>query len=85
LVAQALHRFDLDRFFTEANRVLKDDGVLAISNYKVLKITLKIDVIIWEFYRGKTGPFWPPERDLVETDYKNIQLPFWNCRAAILK
>jgi SAM-dependent methyltransferase len=76
LVAQALHWFDLDRFFTEAKRVLKDDGVLAISSYKVLEITPEIDVIIWKFYRETTGPFWPPERDLVETDYKDIQLPF---------
>jgi len=76
LVAQALHWFDLDRFFTEAKRVLKDDGVLAISSYMVLEITSEIDVIIWKFYRETTGPFWPPERDLVETDYKNIEFPF---------
>jgi len=48
LVAQALHWFDLDRFFTEAKRVLKDDGALAISSYKVLEITPEIDVIIWK-------------------------------------
>ena len=76
LVAQALHWFDLDRFFTEAKRVLKDDGVLAVSSYKILEITPEIDVIIWKFYRETTGPFWPPERDLVETNYEDIQLPF---------
>ena len=38
MVAQALHWFDLDRFFTEAKRVLKDDGVLAVWGYKLLKI-----------------------------------------------
>ena len=76
LVAQALHWFDLDAFFTEAKRVLKEDGVLAISSYKILEIAPDIDAIIWKFYRETTGPFWPPERDLVETDYKNIQFPF---------
>jgi SAM-dependent methyltransferase len=76
LVAQALHWFDLDRFFTEAKRVLKDDGVLGTSSYKVLEITAEIDMIIWKFYRETTGPFWPPERDLVETDYKDIEFPF---------
>src|SRR5438045_9301439 len=50
--------------------------MLAISSYKMLEITPEIDVIIWKFYRETTGPFWPPERDLVETDYKDIQLPF---------
>ena len=51
LVAQALHWFDLDRFFTEVKRVLEDDGVLAVSSYKVLEITPEIEVIIWKFYR----------------------------------
>jgi SAM-dependent methyltransferase len=76
LVAQALHWFDLGRFFTEAKRVLKDDGVLAISSYKVLEIAPEIDAIIWKFYTETTGPFWPPERELIETDYKNINFPF---------
>jgi SAM-dependent methyltransferase len=75
LVAQALHWFEFDGFFAEAERVLKDDGVLAISSYKVLEIAPEIDAIIWKFYRETTGPFWPPERELVETDYKNIPFP----------
>jgi SAM-dependent methyltransferase len=76
LVAQALHWLDLDAFFTEAKRVLKEDGVLAISSYKVLEIAPEIDTIIWDFYHETTGPFWPPERELVETNYKDIQFPF---------
>src|SRR5881409_1515584 len=43
LVAQALHWFDIDRFFTEAKRVLKENGVLAISSYNVLEIAPEID------------------------------------------
>jgi hypothetical protein len=76
MVAQALHWFDIDRFFTEAKRVLKEDGVLAISSYKILEIAPEVDAIIWTFYRKTTGPFWPPERELVETDYKEIKFPF---------
>src|SRR5207248_8744286 len=75
-VAHALHWFDIDRFFTEAIRVLNENGALAISSYNVLEIAPEIDAIIWEFYRETTGPFWPPERELVETDYKDIKLPF---------
>src|SRR5438045_5614495 len=76
LVGQALHRFDIERFFKEAKRVLKENGVLAISSYNVLQIDPEIDAIIWEFYRETTGPFWPPERELVETDFKDIKFPF---------
>src|SRR5207237_8753912 len=76
LVAQALHWFDIERFFTEAKRVLKENAVLAISSYKILEIAPETDAIIWKFYRETTGPFWPPERELVETDYKHIKFPF---------
>ena len=38
MVAQALHWFDLDRFYAEARRVLKSDGVLAASAYNLLHI-----------------------------------------------
>ena len=38
MVAQALHWFDLDRFYAEARRVLKLDGVLAASAYNLLHI-----------------------------------------------
>jgi len=76
LVAQALHWFDIDRFFTEAKRVLKENGALAISSYNILEIAPEIDAIIWKFYRETTGRFWPPERELVETNYKSIRFPF---------
>ncbi|PYI75644.1 MAG: SAM-dependent methyltransferase [Verrucomicrobia bacterium] len=76
IVAQALHWFETDRFFPEAERVLKHDGVLAVSNYIHVKISPAIDSIIGRFYRDTTGPFWPPERALVETDYQSITFPF---------
>jgi len=76
LVAQALHWFNFEAFFTEAKRVLKEDSVLAISSYKVLEIAPEIDAIIWKFYSETIGPFWPTESELVETDYKDIEFPF---------
>jgi SAM-dependent methyltransferase len=74
MVAQALHWFDLDRFYAEARRVLKPNGVLAASAYKFLHITPEIDQLVnHRYYSGVVGPFWPPERVLVE---KFEQLPF---------
>jgi SAM-dependent methyltransferase len=67
MVAQALHWFDLDRFYAEARRVLKPDGILAASAYKFFHITPKIDQVVNHRYYDKVvGPFWPPERELVE-------------------
>ena len=75
-VAQALHWFDLNKFFAEAARVLKPNGILAVSGYQLLKITNEIDAIVNRFYYETTDPFWPPERDIIERGYTTIDFPF---------
>jgi SAM-dependent methyltransferase len=76
LVAQALHWFDMDQFFMEAKRVSKENGILAVSTYTHVSINPEIDMILSKFYRETTGPFWPPERELVETNFESIPFPF---------
>jgi SAM-dependent methyltransferase len=76
LVAQALHWFDMDRFFTEAKRVSKENGILAVSTYTYVTINPEIDAIVSKFYRETTGPYWPPERELVESNFESIRFPF---------
>jgi SAM-dependent methyltransferase len=75
MVAQALHWFDLDRFYAEAQRVLKPDGVLAASAYNLLHINPAIDEIVNRYYYEVVGPFWPQERKLVE-QFDNLPFPF---------
>jgi SAM-dependent methyltransferase len=75
MVAQALHWFDLDRFYAEAQRVLKPDGVLAASAYNLLQIEPAIDEIVNRYYYEVVGPFWPPERQLVER-FTDLPFPF---------
>jgi SAM-dependent methyltransferase len=75
MVAQALHWFDLDRFYAEARRVLKPDGVLAASAYNLLRIEPAIDEIANRYYYEVVGPFWPPERQLVER-FADLPFPF---------
>jgi SAM-dependent methyltransferase len=75
MVAQALHWFDLDRFYAEARRVLKPDGVLAVSAYNLLHIEKAIDEVVNRYYHEVVGPFWPPERRLVE-QFANLPFPF---------
>ena len=60
MVAQALHWFDLERFYAEARRVLKSDGVLAASAYNLLHIEPVIDEVVNRYYYEVVGPFWPP-------------------------
>jgi SAM-dependent methyltransferase len=75
MVAQALHWFDLDRFYAEARRVLKPDGVLAASAYNLLQIEPAIDEVVDRYYYEVVGPFWPPERKLVE-NFADLRFPF---------
>jgi SAM-dependent methyltransferase len=72
-VAQALHWFDLDRFYAEARRVLKSRGVLAAWAYKLATVTPSIDALVNHYYSEVVGAYWPEERVLVE---KFEQLPF---------
>jgi SAM-dependent methyltransferase len=75
LVAQALHWFDLGRFYVEARRVLKANGVLAASAYNLLHIEPAIDEVVNRYYYEVVGPFWPPERELVE-NFADLPFPF---------
>ncbi|HEV7904386.1 MAG TPA: class I SAM-dependent methyltransferase [Pyrinomonadaceae bacterium] len=75
-VAQALHWFDLEAFYREVKRVLKPAGVLAVWAYNLLEIEPSIDAKVNEFYGLTVGPYWPPERRLIEDGYRSIVFPF---------
>jgi SAM-dependent methyltransferase len=75
-VSQALHWFNLDKFYAEARRVLRPGGVLAVWSYDLLQVTPEIDAALQHFYQDLVGPYWAPERELVEKGYRTIPFPF---------
>ncbi|MGH7898567.1 MAG: class I SAM-dependent methyltransferase, partial [Candidatus Binatia bacterium] len=75
-VAQALHWFDRDAFWNEAKRVLAPDGVVAFWFYGLARITPGIDAAIGRFYSETVGPYWPPERRLLERGSRAMEFPF---------
>lgn len=76
-VAQSLHWFDLERFYGEARRVLKPGGVLAVWAYGINEVEGEsVNQLVNEFYASTVGPYWPPERTLVEAGYRTIPFPF---------
>lgn len=75
LVAQALHWFDLDAFYTEVKRVSMPGAPLVALTYNLLSIE-GIDEAIHHLYFDVLGPYWPAERRHVETGYRDIKFPF---------
>jgi SAM-dependent methyltransferase len=73
-VSQALHWFDIERFFDEALRVLVPRGVLSAWSYEMCVVEPAVDTLILSLYR-KIDAYWPPERSMVEARYGGIELP----------
>jgi len=76
-VAQALHWFALEKFYEEAKRVLRPGGVLAVWAYGINVVEgEETNALVQDFYSNIVGPYWPPERKLVEEGYRDIPFPF---------
>ena len=74
--AQAVHWFDMAAFFREAGRVAVKGGLVAVWTYGNPTIDADVDAVLGPFYRDTVGPYWPPERRLIERMYQDVHLPF---------
>ncbi len=75
-VAQALHWFDLPAFYSEVQRVLKPEGLIAVWTYNFLSVTPEIDALLHFFYDKIIKKYWSPERHFVEENYATLDFPF---------
>ncbi len=75
-VSQAMHWFDLERFYAEVRRVLRPGGLLAALTYVQLQVDEAVDTVVADFYQGPIHPYWPPERRHVEQAYASLPFPF---------
>ena len=79
-VAQSLHWFDTEIFYSEAKRILKRYGLIACWCYGGFSIDEKLNQEINWIYSDFLKGFWPPERRLVETGYRTLSFPFRELR-----
>jgi SAM-dependent methyltransferase len=72
-VAQALHWFDVTAFHAEARRVARPGAVLAVWNYPRPRfVDAQLERHFLDFYTDVVGPYWPPERRHIETNYATL-------------
>lgn len=79
-VAQAIHWFDRPAFYQEVKRVAQPGAVIAVWVYGLLKISPEIDPQLENFYTRIIGPYWDPERRVIDEQLKTIEFPFREIR-----
>lgn len=76
-VAQAYHWFDPEKFEREVRRVCKPGAIIAIWGYSLFQTEDEtLNQAIESFYSITTGPYWDPERKMLEEKYQNISFPY---------
>lgn len=75
-VGQAVHWFDLPKFFAEADRILKPGGVLALIGYQLPRISPALDKMLDDYYARILGEYWDPERKHIDNQYRDICFPY---------
>jgi SAM-dependent methyltransferase len=75
-VAQAYHWFDAAAFCTEARRVLRPGGVVAVWTYAESHVAPAVDRVFDQLNDDLVAGDWPPERAHVISGYRDLPFPF---------
>lgn len=76
IAAQALHWFDLDRFYPEIHRIARQGAVFTAFSYGLITVNPEVDKVIKHLYYDNLGHYWPPERRHVDEGYRTLPFPF---------
>jgi len=76
IVAQAIHWFDFDKFYTEVKRTAKENALICVTGYGRIMISEAIDALITDFYTRVIGKYWDKERRYIDENYETIPFPF---------
>jgi len=76
-VAQAIHWFDFEKFYTEVKRTLKPTGLFAVIGYGLLYIEDEhLNQRIQQLYTETLKGYWDAERHYIDEHYQTIPFPF---------
>jgi SAM-dependent methyltransferase len=74
--AAAAHWFELEKFYGEADRVLKPGGALAVWTYYFPKVDARIDGQVREFFETTLAPYADQSRHWIATQYADLPFPY---------
>ena len=78
-VAQAVHWFNLEKFYREVQRVSKPGGIIAIWGYwyfHLLPEEEQVNQICQDFLTTVVDQYWPEETKILTQNYQTIDFPF---------
>jgi SAM-dependent methyltransferase len=75
-VAQALHWFDLDKFYAEARRVARPGALLAVYGYNWFYISPQLDALVNQWLLRPIESYWLPNLRVLWGGYRTIDFPF---------
>lgn len=86
-VAQGLHWFDFDKFYSNVRSVGRNDGIIAVWSYDMHKINPQKDKITNRFdVDGEIlGRYWDKEAKYVKEKYKTISFLFKEISVPVFK
>jgi len=76
VIAQAIHWFDFDKFYSEVKRTAKENALICVIGYGRIEVSEQIDLIIKNFYENVIGVYWDKERKYIDEKYTTIPFPF---------
>ncbi len=76
-VATAAHWFEIDKFYAEADRVLKPGGALAIWSYGGCTVNEQVDEALHKLSHNILADYWSPEIWKIWRDkYQTLPFPY---------
>jgi SAM-dependent methyltransferase len=75
-VAQALHWFDFEQFWSEVYRVLKPGGLFVAYTYAWTTVTPQIDHVTDTYLKNIIEPYWAANNRLCWDGYRSVDFPF---------
>jgi SAM-dependent methyltransferase len=76
VAAQALHWFDVERFYRELRRLARPGAVFAACTYGLTRVNPEVDRLVDDLYERTLRGYWPPERAHVDAAYRTLPFPF---------